>query len=436
MTNKPLALSSTVSLQLEEGIAFINIDNPPVNALSGSVIDGMNLALDRIDGDSDIGIAILYCSGRGFIAGADLKEIGSGGRNRSDDAAAMVNRLAHTSTPVVAAIHGNALGGGFETAIACDYRCCTTDALLGLPEVSIGAMPGYGATQRLPRLAGYDVALEMMISGNAIDAGTANRAGIIDRVYRDDLLASAKHYAQELLALAAPTRKVDDMPTHSTTSVDSAFSKARALAESTRPGEDAPSLILESVHNTLQLPIAEGLRRERELSSSRVNSPQGLAMRHLFFAERGVRKSSQIAHYLTSGGGAVQSLSRAAGNSQYQLGNELMAPLVAAMDQAEADGVSKPEIASDLKAFGWQSERIPQLLDILPMKAIPNTQRPPAPDWLRSALGEVAGRGSLLLSANPWLTAPDLDVISCVTYGFPRFRGGVMYFAGLPDRES
>ncbi len=278
------ALSTTVSLSLTGEIALIRIDNPPVNALSSSVVEGLGRAVRAVDGDPLVKMSILYCAGRGFIAGADLKEDLT--QARSDAAASMINRIAASSKPVLAAIHGYALGGGLETALACDYRCAVDTACFGFPEVNLGAIPGYGGTQRLPRLVGLKEALAMMISGIRIDAHQALEAGLVDWITDNDLLENSLAFAIEVIAGGAPLRKVDALEVPDPALADELCETALREAAQKRRGEEAPALIVEAVRAAAFLPIQEGLAFERKRSLSRLHAPQSVAMRQKFFAQR------------------------------------------------------------------------------------------------------------------------------------------------------
>jgi len=437
-------LSPTVSLEIDNGLALIRIDNPPVNALSGTVIDGMNLALSEIDENPQVRLAVLLCAGRGFIAGADLKEVGDSGRNRSQDAAMMINRIAASAKPIVAAVHGNALGGGFETTLACDYRIALDTAHFGLPEVKIGAIPGYGGTQRLPRLIGFERALEMMLSGESVTAPQALALGIVDDIVEGDLRQAALAYGRELLASAAPRRKVDERSIVDAEHLERISDDAMAWIARHRPGQDAPPLIVNVVHETANLPIAEGLALERRHSSSRVNAPQCLAMRYLFFAQRGARKNPQVAALLAAGakqngdGAIVETLN---GNPAFALGARLLEPFVREAQTIAVQGVAPSAIDAALVDFGWRQGPFAMLksAEIIAESAADNGSRAllDAGALVSRCNGALRRAALKLLDDNAALRAEDIDVLCCELYGFPVHRGGPLYDhkASKPCRE-
>ena len=172
------ALNEVADLSVEDGIAVLTLNSPPVNALSAAVRDGIDSGLDQALADPAVQAIVLICAGRTFIAGADISEFGKPPRGASLHA--VLDKIEGASKPVIAAIHGTALGGGLETALGCHYRIGTEGAKFGLPEVKLGLLPGAGGTQRLPRLVGVERALEMVTSGAMIGAREAAAAGLID----------------------------------------------------------------------------------------------------------------------------------------------------------------------------------------------------------------------------------------------------------------
>lgn len=434
-------LSETVTMDIDNDLAVIVIDNPPVNALSGSVIDGMNLALTVLEENPDIRLAVLLCAGRGFIAGADLKEAADSGRNRSHEAAMMINRLARSSKPVLVAIHGNALGGGFETTLACDYRIALASARFGLPEVNIGAMPGYGGTQRLPRLIGVEKALDMMLTGQPVTAGEALQLGIADRIVEGDLRQAAITYGRALLAEGVPLRKVDARPVQDIDQLTAITEKAAAHIALAKPGQDAPPLIVQTLRDTLVLPIEQGLAIERERSSGRLKAPQCLAMRHLFFVRVKARKNPAVAALLESAGGKSRQDILAAtlnGNPAFSLGAELLWAFVRQAQAVAGEGVPSESIDSALEDFGWARGPFGMLEDAglagdWREGVTPEAARPDAiVDRCMAALIDSANE---LLERSSDLSAGDIDAVLCDLYGFPVYRGGPMYWAALEGKS-
>lgn len=272
-----------VTYALVDGVGIISIDNPPVNALSRAVRAGLleALASARTDGSKAV---LLICEGSTFIAGADISELG-----KPPQAPALSEVLAALEDfpkLLVAAIHGKALGGGLETALVCHYRCATPTAMVGLPEVRLGLLPGAGGTQRLPRVAGVALALDMMTSGSPLPAPQALARHVIDEIIEGDLQSGALAYVRRLLSEGAPLRRIRDIPL-TPGSVDSAIvSSYRTRLGRRSRGQIAPDRIVSCVEAALNLPFEAGLARERELFLECLASPQSRALRHVFFAER------------------------------------------------------------------------------------------------------------------------------------------------------
>src|SRR5438874_8861727 len=194
-------MAESVYLTKDGDIAVITIDNPPVNALSAKVAEGIRAALEAAQNDLSVQAIVLIGGGRTFIAGADIKEFGkitSGQKKRDVGLQPMLQALEDCPKPVVCAIHGTALGGGLETAMACHYRVAVPSAQLGQPEVKLGIIPGAGGTQRLPRLVGAAKAAEMCATGEPISAADAFQHGLVDKVIEGDLLAGALAFTREL----------------------------------------------------------------------------------------------------------------------------------------------------------------------------------------------------------------------------------------------
>ncbi len=280
-------MSQVVSYAREAEIALVTIDNPPVNATSHPVRAGLMDAIARAAAD-DSRALLLVCAGRTFIAGADITEFGK--PSQPPSLPDVLDALEALAKPVVVAIHGTALGGGLETAMAGHYRIADARAKLGLPEVKLGLLPGAGGTRRAPRLMGVKPALELMTDGAAISAAAALAAGLIDRIAQGDLLPAALGYARELLAANAAPRPtsaiVPDME-----GLDDAWFAARksALAKSAR-GRTAPQRIVDALQIGVTLPANEAALRTREMFLEMVSSTESRAMRHLFFAEREAAK--------------------------------------------------------------------------------------------------------------------------------------------------
>ena len=199
-----------VTLARRGPIGLILIDNPPVNALSQAVRAGLVEAVATLDADATFEAGLLLCAGRTFIAGADISEFGK--PPQPPHLPDVVSRLEASDKLLVAAIHGTALGGGYEVALGCHYRCALRDARIGFPEVKLGILPGAGGTQRAPRLAGIERALELILNGEPIGAVQAHQWRLIDELIEGNLESGALGYTQRLLAQHARLRRVRDLP--------------------------------------------------------------------------------------------------------------------------------------------------------------------------------------------------------------------------------
>lgn len=281
------AMSRPVTLERREGIALIVVDNPPVNALAHPVREGLMAAVTEADEDAGIQAIVLHGAGRNFIAGADIREF------EKPPAAPILNdvllRVEACRKPVVAALHGLALGGGFETALASHYRCATRGSQFGLPEIKLALLPGAGGTQRLPRAAGVKPALDMMISGEPIRLERALELGLIDRVIEsDDVVDGALAYARELVATKAPPRRLRDRPIPDAATANAEFfaSYRKSLSRAAR-GLAAADRIIRCVEAAVSQTFDEALALSRRLFEECRTSGESAALRHLFFAERG-----------------------------------------------------------------------------------------------------------------------------------------------------
>lgn len=273
-----------VTTRREGDVALILVDSPPVNALSQAVRAGLLEAVRDAAGDSDVNAIVLACEGRTFIAGADIREFG-----KPPLAPGLSDVLAAIETcekPVVAAIHGTALGGGFEVALSCHGRIADRGAAVGLPEVKLGIIPGAGGTQRTPRLAGPVAALEMIASGKPVKAAQARPMGLLDAVASGDLRAEAITLARSLVG--KPLRRTGEL---SMPAFDpAAFDKAAAAVVNKARGQLSPVRAVEAVRLATTTTIREGLAAERGIFSELVGSDQAKALRYAFFSEREVQR--------------------------------------------------------------------------------------------------------------------------------------------------
>lgn len=289
-------MSDLVELTRENEIAIVTINNPPVNALSPTVAQGIADAVDQASRDSSIKTVVLMGAGRTFIAGADIKEFGKITSGQTPSAAGLLPLLLQIENgkPTVAAIHGSAFGGGLELAMAAHYRVASPSAQLGQSEVKLGIIPGAGGTQRLPRLVGVAKAIEMCAEGNPVSAQEAFTLGLVDRLIEGDLLAGALKFAREVSERSAPkTREREQKLRHPEQNAP-LFSTAREKARNKQRGTIAPLAAIGAVEAATKLSFEDGCEVERKLFRECLFSDQSKALIHVFFGEREVAKIPDI----------------------------------------------------------------------------------------------------------------------------------------------
>jgi 3-hydroxyacyl-CoA dehydrogenase len=287
-------MSELVTLTKEGDVGVITINNPPVNALSPGVPQGIRTCLDTLHNDASVRAVVLIGGGRTFIAGADIREFGkitSGARKRDIGLHPVLDALEDFPKPVVCAIHGTALGGGLEVAQACHYRVAVPSARVGQPEVKLGLIPGAGGTQRLPRLAGIPRAAELCAFGEPISAAEALRDGVLDKIVEGDLLQGAVAFAREM-ADRGP-RKTRELPVKQ--GEPATLDRVRETLRKKARGLLAPQKAVEAVEAADRLPFAEGIKKEAALFEECLFSDQSKALIHAFFAERAVGKVPGVA---------------------------------------------------------------------------------------------------------------------------------------------
>jgi 3-hydroxyacyl-CoA dehydrogenase len=289
-------MNDLVQLTKENGIAVITINNPPVNALSPGVPQGISEALDQIAQDASSKAVVLIGGGRTFIAGADIKEFGkmTFGKPRGEGLLPFLLKIEDSKKPVIVAIHGTAFGGGLEVAMACHYRVAVSSAQVGQPEVKLGIIPGAAGTQRLPRLAGVAKAVEMCTTGNPVKATDALQFGIVDRIIEGDLLPGAIAFAREAATKPAPkTRERNDKLGNATENAP-IFSAARETVAKKQRGLLAPVAAIKAIEAATILPFTEGCQVEQKLFTECLFSDQSKALIHVFFSEREVGKIPDV----------------------------------------------------------------------------------------------------------------------------------------------
>ena len=288
------AITEFVDLDRRGRVAVLTVNNPPVNALRHGVRQGLRDGVRQAAGDTAVDAIVIVCAGRTFIAGADITEFGKPPRDPSLHE--VLDVIEGSPRPVIAAVHGTALGGGLEVALACHWRVGVKTARFGLPEVKLGLLPGAGGTQRLPRVVGVEKGLEMIVSGDPIGAEAARQHGLIDEIVEGDLTAAAVTFAERVVAERRPLRRIRDLDdkvaaARGKPEVFAAFRKS--VARQTR-GFRAPENCIKAVEAAVALPFAQGLVRERELFAELMSSAESKAQRYFFFAEREAAKIPDV----------------------------------------------------------------------------------------------------------------------------------------------
>jgi 3-hydroxyacyl-CoA dehydrogenase len=280
--------SEPVSYRRIRQVGFLVIDYPPVNVLGAAVRSGLARALEGALADHDVQAIVISCAGKTFSAGADISEFDAPVREPSLQS--LIAAIESASKPVVAAMHGTALGGGLELALACHYRVATADAKMGLPEITLGLIPGAGGTQRLPRVVGALAALDMIIAGNQVDATTAQRLGLIDAVISGELSEGTQQYCEQLLEQGRGPRPTGERKVDVTGFDEPGIAAVLAKHSRALQGRSTQQLVVEAVKAAAQLEFTAGLDVERRLADHSLTTTESRALRHMFFAERQVAR--------------------------------------------------------------------------------------------------------------------------------------------------
>lgn len=288
-------INDVTTLTRDGDIAVVTLNSPPVNALSATVREGLFEGFKAAIADDAAKAIVLICDGRTFIAGADITEFGQAPKGPGlHEVQAMIE---DAPKPVVAAVHGTALGGGLEVALVCHYRVVVPSARMGLPEVNLGLLPGAGGTQRLPRVTGVEKALEMMTSGRHASAREAHESGLADAIVEEGkLLEGAIAFAQKIVADNAPLTKIrerDDKVAEARGKPEVFEAFRKSIARKTR-GFLAPEYNIQCIEAAVNLPFDEGMKVEARLFRELVTGEQSAAQRHVFFAERQVAKIPDV----------------------------------------------------------------------------------------------------------------------------------------------
>jgi 3-hydroxyacyl-CoA dehydrogenase len=289
------SINSVTELDVEGDIAVLTLNSPPVNALSADVRDGLALGVAQASANPAVRALVIICAGKTFIAGADIAAFGKPPKGTST--LETLRSIEAARMPVIAAIHGTALGGGFEVALACHYRVAVPSAKCGLPEVKLGLLPGAGGTQRLPRIVGVENALEIITSGQQIGARACLEKGMVDALVDEgQLRQGALAFARQVLAENRPLKKVRDLDDKlvAARSKPELFAEFRKANAKKFRGFEAPESIIRCVEAAVNLPFDEGMAVERSLFLELVASSQSAAQRYVFFAERAVWKLPDV----------------------------------------------------------------------------------------------------------------------------------------------
>ena len=300
-------MSDKIAYSRQGDIAVLTVQNPPVNALSHAVRQGLWDRMDQAEADDGVRAVLIVGEGRAFFAGADITEFGK--PPLEPHLPDLINRIEASPLLVVASMHGVSLGGGLEVALGCHYRIAVPSAKVGLPEVHLGLIPGAGGTQRLPRLTGIEAALDVMTTGRHIGADKAHALGIIDVVQDGDQMANGIAYAQRLLDEGAKRRPVSEMDPPAAIDWDATFDAILAKGR----GQISPAWCVRAVQASVEKPFAEGLKAERRIFYDLMQTDQRQGMIHAFFSERAVSNLPElkgieprtVQHIAVIGGGTM-----------------------------------------------------------------------------------------------------------------------------------
>ena len=418
-----------VRIEPRGDVALILINNPPVNALSAEVRAGLAEAIAAVAADPKLRAAVLACEGRTFIAGADIREFDAPPREPS--ARAITEQLDASPKPVVAAIHGTALGGGFEVALGCHARVIAPDGFIGLPEVRIGLIPGAGGTQRVPRVAGPLAALDMVTSGRHVPASEALALGLVDEV-ATDVRAEAIARARRLADGGAWPRIADKaIPKFDRAAFDAAVAEVKRRAR----GAVAPGEAADAVAFALELPLSEGLPREQAISLRLRRGPQSRALRHLFHAERvaarmpGDARPWPVRHAGVVGGGTMGSgIAIALANAGLEVTLVELSDAAVQAAEGRVRGVYERQVKSGRLSAAALEERVGRIRFTTVMAAMADAdlvieaviEELPAKQAVFRALSGIVRRDAVLASNTSYL---DIDLLADVVDAPERVLG-------------
>ncbi|MBM0106050.1 enoyl-CoA hydratase/isomerase family protein [Steroidobacter sp. S1-65] len=402
--------SEAVGYRHTQHVGLLLIDHPPVNVLGAAVRASLAHGLQAALADDAVQVIVIASTGKAFCAGADIAEFNAPMKEPTlQDVFAAIEAA---SKPVVAAMHGVALGGGLELALACHYRVASRDAKLGLPEITLGVIPGAGGTQRLPRIIGAVAAFDMIVGGTPVDATTARHLGLIDALIQGDLMEGAHQFAEQLLRRGAgprPTRdRSVDLTGFNPAGVAAVLEKhSRALK-----GRTTQQLVIEALSAAIQPNFDAGLAMERRLADYSLSTTESRALRHLFFAAQEFKK-----------------LGGASGGSFELIGPRMMDAYASESERLMQEGATPEQVDSAMETFGFsagpaRSQKTPASTNGVERRAID------AAEIMERCVLQLINMGARLLEEGVALRAADIDVLWAQSYGFPRYLGGPMFYAG------
>jgi 3-hydroxyacyl-CoA dehydrogenase len=394
-------------------VLVVEIDNPPVNALSLGVPEGLAEALDVAERSDDVVAVVVRGAGRTFVAGADigaLEDAAWGNDAAAPDLHWLLARVEECPKPIVMAIHGTALGGGLELAMAGHYRVAAPGAQVGQPEVHLGIIPGAEGTQRLPRLVGVPKALEMCVTGRPVAVADALAAGLIDEVVSGDLTESAVAFARRAAARGGHV-KTRDRRDRLRTPTENApyFVAARQLAAKVKRDQVAPLRAVDAIVGATLLPFDDGCRREREIFFECVHDEQAKALIHVFFAERALARR-------------LKALGAAAEPGAGPLADRLAARFRREVSSLVDAGAFVESIERALSEFGMANRVVTAGAEGRPGDIT-------ASEIIERSIYAVVNEGTHVLESDPSVRASDIDVTFISSAGFPAWRGGPMFYA-------
>jgi 3-hydroxyacyl-CoA dehydrogenase len=284
--------SELVRVEREAEIALVIAHHPPVNTITAEVRTGLRGALDRIGQTHDFEAVLLLCEGSTFFSGADIGEFS--GPPKEQEYHALFGAFENLAVPVVAAMHGTVLGGGLEIALACHYRIALESARFGMPEVTLGIIPGAGGTQRMPRLIGAEKALDLILSARPVDAPQARELGLLDEIVDTDLRANAVRFARALVSAGKGPRRTSAMSVDQASATDAVFATMAQRAQKQYPNRTAGLVAVEAVRAATTLPFEAGLEQETKFVNECKQREESKGAVHVFFAERATRRIPDV----------------------------------------------------------------------------------------------------------------------------------------------